>query len=151
MTTWHDIATWQYVSNMWKCICKIVIKKLVIKQNVKKNRLSVNGKWGLGERDLVPNLNWFSKVVSDSEGNLCFVPDHSQAGDYVELRMETDVLIVLNTCSHPMNPNNTYQNRPVKLSVFSGEPPSPEDPSLQVCPENQRAFRNTDDYHKLRF
>ena len=120
-------------------------------QNGRDCFLTELGKWGLGERDLVPNLNWFSKVVSDSEGNLHFVPNHSQAGDYVELRMETDVLIVLNTCSHPMNPNNTYQNRPVKLSVRSGEPPSPEDPSLQVCPENQRAFRNTDDYHKLRF
>lgn len=120
-------------------------------QNGRDCFLTELGKWGLGERDLVPNLNWFSKVVSDSEGNLCFVPDHSQAGDYVELRMETDVLIVLNTCSHPMNPNGTYQNQPVKLSVRSGEPPSSEDPSLQVCPENQRAFRNTDDYHKLRF
>ena len=109
------------------------------------------GKWGLGERDLMPNLNWFSKVVSDSEGNLSFVPNNSQAGDYVELRMETDVLVILNTCSHPMDPDETYQSHPVKLSVFSGVPPGPEDPSLRICPENQRAFRNTDDYYKLRF
>ena len=108
------------------------------------------GKWGLGERDLVPNLNWFSKVICDSEGNLTFVPNNSRSGDYVELRMETDVLVVLNTCSHPMDRSETYQSHPIKLSVRSGVPPSQEDPCLQVCPENQRAFRNTDDYHKLR-
>ena len=37
------------------------------------------GKWGLGERDLVPNLNWFSKVTSNEEGSsIC--PGKQQGG-----------------------------------------------------------------------
>ena len=31
------------------------------------------GKWGLGKRDLVPNVNFFSKVVADEDGRLQFV------------------------------------------------------------------------------
>ena len=34
-------------------------------------------KWGLSARDLVPNLNLFSKVVADEAGKLSFVPGHS--------------------------------------------------------------------------
>jgi uncharacterized protein YcgI (DUF1989 family) len=40
-------------------------------------------KWGLGKKDLVPNINWFSKVVADEEGRLSFVPGHSVAGGVV--------------------------------------------------------------------
>jgi uncharacterized protein len=37
-------------------------------------------KWGLGKKDLVPNLNWFSKVVADEEpGRLSFVPEPLEA------------------------------------------------------------------------
>ena len=97
----------------------------------------------------MPNLNWFSKVVSDSEGNLSFVPNNSQAGDYVELRMETDALVILNTCSHPMDPDETYQSHPVKLSARESSGTGRSIPP--DMPENQRAFRNTDDYYKLRF
>ncbi len=38
------------------------------------------GKWGLGQQDLVPNLNLFSKVVADAEGKLQLVSGHSSAG-----------------------------------------------------------------------
>src|SRR4051794_17827711 len=53
------------------------------------------GKWGMGQRDLVPNVNWFSKVAADDTGELSFVTGHSQAGSHVDLRAEMHVLIVL--------------------------------------------------------
>ncbi len=107
-------------------------------------------KWGLGKRDLLPNLNWFSKVVADEEGRLRFVPGHARAGDQVELRLEMNTLVVLNTCQHPFDPDPVYHPRRVRLEVFPSPPVSPEDPSLSVRPENARAFRNTQDYHALR-
>ena len=108
-------------------------------------------KWGLGKRDLVPNINWFSKVVADEEGKLSFVENHSKAGDYVELRFELDTLVVMNTCQHPLDPNPEYTSKPVEIVISEAEPVAEDDPSLLVRPENQRAFNNTSVYNKLRF
>lgn len=109
------------------------------------------GKWGLGERDLIPNLNWFSKVVPDESGRLSYVRGHSTAGAAVTLRFEMDVLVVLNTCQHPLDPNASYAPRPVRIEVFRGDPVADSDPSRLVRPENGRAFENTETYNLLRF
>lgn len=107
-------------------------------------------KWSLGKKDLVPNLNLFSKVTPDEEGHLSFVPGNSKPGDSIELRFELDTLVVLNTCHHPLDPDPVYRHRHVKLEVYSGEPPAPEDASLTVRPENLRAWENNRTYHSLR-
>ena len=108
-------------------------------------------KWGLGKKDLVSNLNLFSKAAPDDAGKLAFVPNHSTPGDTIELRFEIDTLVVLNTCQHPLDPDPTYHHRHVKLEVFAGDPPSPTDPSLSIRPENLRAWENNTTYHTLRF
>jgi len=99
-------------------------------------------KWGLGKRDIVPNLNWFSKVTADDHGKLSYVSGNSSAGDVLELRLELDTLVVLNTCQHPLDPDPAYHPRRVLLEVFPGEPPLPDDASLLVRPENLRAHEN---------
>jgi len=108
-------------------------------------------KWGLGKRDLVPNLNWFSKVVPDGEGRLRFVPGASAPGSTVALRFEMDTLVVLNTCQHPLDPNPDYAPGEVKLAVLETPEPTADDPCFQSRPENLRAFENTRTYHQLRF
>lgn len=108
-------------------------------------------KWGLGKKDLVPNLNLFSKVVSDEEGKLSFVPGNSKPGDSIELRFEMDTLVVLNTCQHPLDPDPEYRHRHVKLEVFSGDPAAADDPCFTIRPENLRAWENNESYHTLRF
>ena len=108
-------------------------------------------KWGLGKKDLVPNLTLFSKVVADDGGKLSFIPGNSKPGDFIELRFEMDTLVVLNTCQHPLDPDPLYRHRHMKLEVFPGEAPTPDDPSLTVRPENLRAWENNETYHALRF
>jgi urea carboxylase-associated protein 2 len=108
-------------------------------------------KWGLGKKDLVPNLNWFSKVVADEAGKLSFVPGHSKPGAVVELRFEIDTLVVLNTCQHPFDPDPNYRSHPVKLEIVSGDEPAIDDPSFTVRAENLRAWENNETYHALRF
>jgi uncharacterized protein YcgI (DUF1989 family) len=108
-------------------------------------------KWGLGKKDLIPNLNLFSKVTADEQGRLSFVSGNSKPGDSIELRFEMDTLVVLNTCQHPLDPSPAYQPRPVKMEVLPGTDPSPDDPSLTVRPENLRAWENNQSYHQLRF
>jgi urea carboxylase-associated protein 2 len=106
-------------------------------------------KWGLGRRDLVPNVNLFSKVAADGAGRLSFVPGHSPAGSTVDLRLEMNALVVLNTCQHPLDPG-PYRPRPVLLEVFSSPPPRADDPCRLSRPENTRAFENTENYFALR-
>jgi len=107
-------------------------------------------KWGLGPRDLVPNLNLFSKVLADEAGRLTFVPGHAKAGDHIDLRLEMNSLVILNTCQHPLDPDPHYHPREVKLEVFASPPPGPDDRCRNSRPENVRAFTNTEDYYRLR-
>ena len=107
-------------------------------------------KWGLGPRDLVPNLNLFSKVVADAAGRLTFVPGNSPAGGHVDLRFELDTLVVLNTCQHPLDPDPQYHPRDVRLEVFRVPPPAADDACRRSRPENERAFLNTENYVALR-
>jgi hypothetical protein len=106
-------------------------------------------KWGLGKRDLVPNLNLFSKVVADDAGKLSFVSGHSKADGTIDLRFEMNTLVVLNTCQHPLDPDPVYHPRPVKLEVFATPSPTKDDRCRNSRPENTRAFINTENYYVL--
>lgn len=107
-------------------------------------------KWGLGEKDWMPNVNFFSKVVPNEAGDLRYVEGNSAAGSKVSLRMEMDVLVVINTCQHPLAPAGEYRQNAVLLEVFAGDPVTPDDACLISHPENGRAYENTMNYYKLR-
>ena len=102
------------------------------------------GKYGLGKRDLVPNINFFSKVTTDDVGDLRFHLQHSKAGSYVDLRFEMNTLVVLSTCQHPLDPSLDYQPKPVRVSAFATAPAAADDVCRLKCPENARGFRNTE-------
>ena len=80
------------------------------------------GKWGLGMRDVVSNINFFSKVTASSSGKLTFHPGNSKAGDYVNLSFEMDTLMVLSAAPHPLDPAQTYQPGAVRLTAFATPP-----------------------------
>jgi uncharacterized protein len=102
------------------------------------------GKYGLGKRDIVANVNFFSKVAVDDEGGMHFQPGASKAGSYVDLRFEMNSLVALSTCQHPLDPEREYRPRYVRLATFASGPVSKEDPCRLRCPENERGFRNTE-------
>ncbi|MBI4904991.1 MAG: urea carboxylase-associated family protein [Acidobacteria bacterium] len=103
-------------------------------------------KYGMNERDLMPNVNLFSKVEVHEDGSMHFVPGYSRAGAFVELRAELNTLIVLNTCQHPMDPSATYAPKPVHLSIRKAAPASADDPCRLSRPENARGFTLTERY-----
>jgi uncharacterized protein len=117
-------------------------------RNAQDNFLVELGKWGLGSQDLVPNVNFFSKVVADDDGNLSFVPGHSAAGAFVELRAEMDVLIVLTAVAHPLDRSPVYAPRPVELIVRESAPPAADDLCRLSRPEAARAFENTERFFR---
>jgi urea carboxylase-associated protein 2 len=103
-------------------------------------------KYGLSERDMAAAVNFFSKVVVDGEGNMRFVTGHSKAGSHVELRAEMNVLVILNTCQHPLDPNHNYDPKPVHLAIRKVPAPSTDDLCRMSRPENQRGFILTERY-----
>src|SRR3982751_2123528 len=103
-------------------------------------------KWGLGPRDLAPNINFFSRVTVGDDGSMQFQPGNSAAGAYVELRSEMNVLAIVNTCQHPLDPEPKYSPKPVHLSIRRVEPPGPQDPCRVSRPENGRGFSLTERY-----
>lgn len=107
-------------------------------------------KWGMGERDWMPNLNLFSKVIADEAGALSFVPENSKPDDFISIRLEMDALVMINTCQHPLAPGGDYISKPILLEVFEGDSISDHDECLCAHPENARAFGNTRDYHELK-
>lgn len=102
------------------------------------------GKWGLGKRDIVANINFFSKVTADESGTLCFHPENSQAGDYVDLSFAMNTLVILSTAPHPLDPAENYQPGAVNLATFMTSSEIAAE-CLQIA-ENARAHHNTQRY-----
>ncbi|HET6178872.1 MAG TPA: urea amidolyase associated protein UAAP1 [Candidatus Sulfotelmatobacter sp.] len=104
------------------------------------------GKWGLGPRDLVPNVNFFSRVDVADAGGMTFTPGNFKAGNFIELRAEMNVLAILNTCQHPLDPNPKYQPKPVQVAICRVASPAVDDPCRISRPENGRGFTLTERY-----
>jgi urea carboxylase-associated protein 2 len=102
-------------------------------------------KYGLEERDLVPCVNFFSKVTVQRDGSMEWAAC-SKAGDFVELRSEMNTLVVLHACPHPMDAGTRWAPKPVHLAVKRVAAPGPEDPCRTSRPENGRGFLLTERY-----
>jgi uncharacterized protein len=100
-------------------------------------------KYGLGPRDLTPTLNLFSKVQVDDTGAMKYISGNSKAEDFVELRAEMKVLILLSANHHAMEPGGEYAPKPVKLTVKRVPPPGPDDICRVSRAENGRGFELT--------
>jgi uncharacterized protein YcgI (DUF1989 family) len=117
-------------------------------RNALDNILIELGKWGLGKRDIVPGINLFSKVQADEFGNIRYVPGHSAAGSFVDLRFEMNVLVVLTSTQHPLDPNPVYDPKPVQLIAWRSDSPGEDDFCRNYRPENRRGMYNTELYFR---
>lgn len=115
-------------------------------KNAKDEFLVELSKWGLGPRDLTYNVNFFSRVTVSEDGCMLFQPRNSLPRSSVELRAEMNVLTVLNTCPHPMDPNPRYEPKGVRISLRKAIQPGVEDPCRFGRPENTRGFILTERY-----
>jgi urea carboxylase-associated protein 2 len=113
-------------------------------RNAHDNFLVELGKHGLGKRDLVANVNFFSRLEVGAEGGMTFHTGNSAEGAHVDLRAEMNVLVILNTCQHPLDPNPQYAPKPVKLTVSKTPPPGQDDFCRNFRGENQRSFTLTE-------
>ena len=114
------------------------------------NMLTELGKYGLGIKDIVPNINLFSKVIANEDGRLEYKASNAKKGDYISIRTDMKLLIVLSNTPHPFSPEGEYPGGGIKIEVSPAEDVHPEsDVCLQSRPENFRAWENTQDYYNL--
>jgi urea carboxylase-associated protein 1 len=81
------------------------------------NFLAEGARWGLGKRDLVPNINWYMNVPVEPDGTLGIVDGLSAPGLTVSLRAEVDTLVLVSNCPQVNNPCNGFDPTPVRMVV----------------------------------
>ncbi len=113
-------------------------------RNAHDNFLIELAKHGLGRRDMVANVNFFSKIAVDAAGRMSLVSGHCPAGATVGLRTEMDVLVVLANCPHPLAPSGAYPRVPVRLDIVVTEAPGADDFCRNFRPEGARALTLTE-------
>ena len=97
-------------------------------------------KWGLGARDLVANVNFFSRIDVANGGGMSYHEGNSKAGSWIELRAEMNVLTILNSVPHPLSEG---ESKPVHLSVSKA---AANDACRLSRPENGRGYILTERY-----
>ena len=78
-------------------------------------------KFGMGKRDIVPNINFFMNVPVAPSGELAIVDGLSKPGDYVELVADMDVLCVISNCPQINNPCNGFNPTPITVLIRGQE------------------------------
>ncbi|SCW47199.1 hypothetical protein SAMN02927900_01763 [Rhizobium mongolense subsp. loessense] len=78
-------------------------------------------KHGMSKRDVVPNINFFMNVPIEPSGEMTIVDGISAPGDYVELKAEMDVLLVISNCPQINNPCNGFDPTPIRVLVWDSE------------------------------
>jgi len=113
-------------------------------RNAHDNFLVELQKHGLGLRDLVASINFFSKVTANNDGALTFVENHAPAGATITLRTEMDILLILSNTPHPLAPAGEYPRARIHLEIDRAEPPAADDFCRTFRPECSRTLALTE-------
>lgn len=87
----------------------------------RENFLAALSEYGMGRRDVVPNLNFFMEVPVSKAADCEIAYGRSKPGDYIDLRAERDVLAVISNCPQMHNPCNAFNPTAIRVSVYSPE------------------------------
>ncbi|KAM3098695.1 urea amidolyase associated protein UAAP1 [Phormidesmis sp. 146-12] len=112
-------------------------------KNSRDNFLLALTKRNLGKRDIMPNLNLFTRIAVEPDGSLSWADKTAKPGDFIDLRAEMNVLVVLSNCPHPLDPG-AYDPKPVRAIVWKSPTPTADDLCRTANPEAIRGFQNTD-------
>ncbi|MDB5606204.1 MAG: hypothetical protein JWP25_3104 [Bradyrhizobium sp.] len=113
-------------------------------RNTQENFLAAAAKIGLGLRDIPPCVTFFAPVSLDAKGRFLWSAGRKRPGDFVDLRAEMNLALVLSNCSHPLDPARPAASGPVTLTRHRAPPPEQDDPCRTTSPEIVRAFEFTD-------
>ena len=83
------------------------------------NFLHELSKFGMGEADIVANVNFFMSVPVDRDGRMAISDSPSKAGDFVDVEALTDVIAVISNCPQKYNPACGYNPTPVRVETYA--------------------------------
>ena len=113
--------------------------------NARDRFLLALAKYGLAKKDIPANINLFKGVRVESDGGLTFSDEPGKPGEYVELRAEINVLLVLANTPHVLDPRDDYTCTDVRVTAWRGPVTPEDDPIRTATPESLRAFQNAED------
>ena len=82
------------------------------------NFIKALGEIGMGQRDIPANINFFMNVPVNGKGDVAIADGVSKAGDYVDLRCEKDVIVVISNCPQELNPCSGGMPTPIRLILW---------------------------------
>ena len=82
--------------------------------------IAENEHFGVSKRDITHNINFFMNVPITKEGGLTFEDGISEAGKYVEMKAEMNVIVLISNCPQLNNPCNAYNPTPVEILTYFG-------------------------------
>ena len=88
-------------------------------QSCQSNFESELAKHGMGPKDMVANINFFMYAPVAPDGAVAIADSKSKPGDYVDLRAEMDVLVVLSNCPERDNAASGDGPSPIRAIVYS--------------------------------
>jgi urea carboxylase-associated protein 1 len=71
--------------------------------------------YGMSARDIHANINWFMNVPVHADGSAQIEEGTSVPGDYVDLRAEKSVLVVMSNCPQFYNPCSGWNPTPIRV------------------------------------
>ncbi|HTR86184.1 MAG TPA: urea amidolyase associated protein UAAP1 [Reyranella sp.] len=116
-------------------------------RNTQDNFLAAASKHGLSLADIPPCVTFFAPVSVDEKGRFVWTGARKKAGDFVDLRAECDLLLILSNCAHPLDPARPAAGGNVTIVHHRAGGRVDGDPRRFATPEIARAFAFTDRLH----
>lgn len=113
-------------------------------RSTSENMLLAAGKLGLGARDLAPLVTFFAPV-SIVDGKPTWREGVLQAGDFIDLRAELDLIVAVSNCPHPLAPDAVLAPGAIDCIVHRSASLS-DDLCRCAGPEAARGFENNATY-----
>ena len=78
--------------------------------------------WGVGFQDVPFSFNFFMQWPVQAVGSVRPMAAPSQAGDYVDLVAEMDVVVANSACPSDITPTNAHHPTPMRFVLFEPDP-----------------------------
>ncbi len=101
------------------CSCEIDKVRYNVEktESCRTNFIAELATWALGPSEIVSNINFFMKVPFDNTGHVVIADSVSKPGDYVTLKAEMPVIVVISNCPQMHNPAAGFAPTPIEVIV----------------------------------
>ena len=91
-------------------------------KNCRDNLADALKPWGLSWRDVPFNMNVFMNCPIGADGSWSIQAPRSKAGDHIDFRAETDVVVAFSNCPQVHNACNAFRLKPLKAVIYEYAP-----------------------------